>query len=273
MATLFDMKPSLRPLRPHQERAMTMLRQSIGRGNKRVVCQMPTGAGKTRLAAEIVNGALAKGKTVAFTVPAISLIDQTLDSFEHEGISDIGVMQANHERTDMGMPVQICSVQTLAKRGCPDTDIAIVDECHIGSKAITSWMDKRPQTLFIGLSATPWRKGMASEWQDLIVPVRMQELIDAGYLSPFRVYAPSHPDLSQVRTKAGDYHEGDLANVMGDAVLIADIVQTWLQRAEWRPTLVFAVDRAHASKLQKEFAQAGVTMGYCDAFVDRIERR
>lgn len=273
MATLFETMPEPRPLRPHQVLAMTMLRQSIGRGNKRVVCQMPTGAGKTRLAAEIVTGALSKGKTVAFTVPAISLIDQTLESFEHEGIADIGVMQATHERTDLRMPVQICSVQTLVKRGCPDTDIAIVDECHIASKAITDWMAKRPQTLFIGLSATPWRRGMAKEWQDLVCPVRMQDLIDDGYLSPFRVYAPSHPDLSNVRTKAGDYHEGDLANVMGDSVLVADIVETWLKRAERRPTLVFAVDRAHAAKLQEQFGRAGVAMGYCDANVDRIERR
>jgi DNA repair protein RadD len=40
--------------------------------------QLPTGAGKTRLAAEIIRGALAKGKRVAFVVPALSLIDQTV---------------------------------------------------------------------------------------------------------------------------------------------------------------------------------------------------
>ena len=47
---------------------------------------LPTGAGKTRLAAEIIRGALAKGKRVAFVVPALSLIDQTVAAFEAEGI-------------------------------------------------------------------------------------------------------------------------------------------------------------------------------------------
>lgn len=272
MATLFDQPFTARPLRPHQTKAMTLIRQSLLAGNKRVVCQLPTGAGKTRLAAEIVNGALSKGRTVAFTVPALSLIDQTVEAFASEGIDCVGVMQGDHELRNMAMPVQVCSVQTLDRRGCPDVDLVIVDECHLQHKILRDWMGKRPNVPFIGLSATPWAKGMAENWQDLVCPVGMQELIDQGFLAPFQVYAPTHPDLSQVRTKAGEYHEADLSEVMGERRLVADIVGTWLKLAEWRPTLVFAVDRAHAAKLQEEFRQAGVPMGYCDAFTDRIER-
>ena len=262
-----------RLLRMHQKRALVMLRESLLAGNRRVVCALPTGSGKTRLAAEIVSGALTKGNTVAFTVPALSLIDQTIESFAMEGIDSVGVMQGNHELTDMTQPVQVCSLQTLAQRGCPDTDVVIVDECHLRFKVLGEWMRKRPNTTFIGLSATPWARGMGEDWQDLVCPVRMQELIDAKFLSPFRVYAPSHPDLSGVRTQAGDYHEGDLADVMSENRLVADIVETWLKLAEWQPTLVFAVDRKHARKLQKEFEACGVPMGYCDAYVDRIERK
>lgn len=262
-----------RPLRPHQETGLTQLRQSLGRGNRRVVLHLPTGAGKTRLAAEIVNKALGNDKKVAFTVPAISLIDQTVESFSMEGIIDLGVMQASHALTHYGMPAQVCSVQTIAKRGFPEADVVIVDECHLRFKAISEWMKRDPRKIFIGLSATPWARGMSEDWQDLVSPVSMQDLIDAGFLSPFRVYAPSHPDLSNVRTKAGDYHEGDLAEAMGATGLTADIVETWLKYAERRPTLVFAVDRAHAAKLQLEFARAGVEMGYCDAYTDLIERK
>jgi DNA repair protein RadD len=46
--------------------------------------QLPTGAGKTRIAAEIIKRAVDKRKRVAFTVPAISLIDQTVAAFEAE---------------------------------------------------------------------------------------------------------------------------------------------------------------------------------------------
>ena len=102
-----------RPLRDHQRRAIDLLSSSYLAGHRRTVLELATGAGKTRIAAEIVNRALAKGKRVCFTVPAISLIDQTVAAFEGEGIEFLGVIQANHPRTHYGAPVQIASVQTL----------------------------------------------------------------------------------------------------------------------------------------------------------------
>lgn len=262
-----------RPLRPHQETALCQLRQAILEGCSRIVLQLPTGAGKTRIAAEIIKGARVKGNRVCFTVPTITLIDQTVAAFECEGIFDLGVIQASHSRTHYGMPVQVASVQTLTRRFLPETDIVVVDECHARFDVISAWMAAHPEVLFVGLSATPWAKGMADHWQRLITPVRMQELINAGLLSPFRVFAPSHPDLAGVRTLAGDYDESQLAGVMGQSQLVADVVETWLRLGECRPTLVFAVNCAHARQLQQQFAQAEVPMGYCDANVDRIERQ
>jgi DNA repair protein RadD len=49
-----------RELRPYQTRAIEMLRHSLGSGKLRPVLQGPTGFGKTRLAAAVVEGALAK---------------------------------------------------------------------------------------------------------------------------------------------------------------------------------------------------------------------
>ena len=127
-------------LRPHQERALSSLRNSLVSGHCRPMLQMPTGAGKTRIGAEIIRGALAKGKRVAFVVPALSLIDQTVAAFEAEGIHCIGVMQGIHERTDREQPVQVCSVQTVARRKRPDVDLVIVDEAHQMHKEIFLWM-------------------------------------------------------------------------------------------------------------------------------------
>lgn len=268
---LFDPPPVVKALRPHQERAIAMIRSSLAGGNRRIVCAMPTGAGKTRTAAEIVNGALAKGNRVAFTVPAISLVDQTVSAFEEEGISTIGVMQASHHRTNASQPVQVVSVQTMARRDRPDADFVIVDEAHIRSEALHAWMEAEPNKIFIGLSATPWARGMADHWQDLVIPTDVRELIDLGFLSPFKVFAPSHPDLSGVKIVAGDYHEGQLGEVMGG--LVADVVETWLRRGIGLPTLVFAVNLAHARQLVEQFADYGVRMGYCDAHTDLVERK
>lgn len=263
-----------KPLRAHQSLALDQVRQSIGIGKKKrpVIC-LPTGAGKTRLAAEIVKMALDKGNAVAFCVPAISLIDQTVEAFENEGIDRINVIQGQHPRRDPMARVHVVSVQSLAHRDRPDVRVVIVDECHQQFEVIKRWMQDCPDLVFVGLSATPWARGMAEHWDDLLLPVTMQELIDLGFLSRFRVFAPSHPDLTAVKITAGDFNEAELSEVMSDNRLVADVVDTWKARARGLPTLVFAVDRAHAELLQRQFAEAGVRMGYCDAYVDRIERK
>ena len=271
---MFDLfaKPEPRTPRKHQRQSIDRLRQSLARGCSRPCLQLPTGAGKTFVASMIVNGALAKGNRVVFTVPALSLINQTVEAFEAEGVTQIGVIQADHPRTDWTAPVQVASVQTLARRDRPDCEVVVVDECHIGSKVISEWMAECPDVPFIGLSATPWRQGMSSEYDDLIIGATMQELIDAGFLSSFRVFAPAHPDLSGVKTTAGDFNQGQLGEVMGEGQMVADVVSTWLEKGEARPTLCFAVDRAHAKKLQADFERSGVPTGYVDAYTDEVER-
>jgi superfamily II DNA or RNA helicase len=143
-ATLFPTLCDPRPLRPYQERSIDFLRGSLRSGHRRPVMQLPTGAGKTRIAAEIIRIALAKEHRAIFTVPRISLIQQTVEAFECEGIDAIGVIQGRHFRTDSTQPVQIASAQTLVRRATPSADIVIIDECHLGFEKIDEWI-KSPE--------------------------------------------------------------------------------------------------------------------------------
>ena len=263
-------------LRDYQQGAIDALREALAAGYKRPVMQAPTGAGKTVIAAALVNMAREKGKRVIFSVPAISLINQTVERFRANGIFDIGVIQADHEMTDPDQPVQVCSVQTLARRAIPQADLVIVDECHVMFKLYDKWMNDEAwkNVPFIGLTATPWAKGMgaAGRWDHLIIATTTNKLIDGKSLSDFKVYAPAHPDLSGVKTVAGDYELKGLAAVMDKGNLVADIVSTWLERGESRPTICFAVNRVHAKHIETQFKEAGVTAEYMDAFTKLEDR-
>src|SRR3546814_3172282 len=59
---------------------------SLAKGKRRVVAHLPTGGGKSLMAAKITEGARGKSNRVIFTVPAVSLIDQTVAAFEAEGL-------------------------------------------------------------------------------------------------------------------------------------------------------------------------------------------
>ena len=76
---------SLRSLRLHQESAIISLRRSLASGKRRPLLQAPTGFGKTLTAAHIIQRALDKGKSLALTVPALSLIDQTVVYAKSQG--------------------------------------------------------------------------------------------------------------------------------------------------------------------------------------------
>lgn len=260
---------------PFQEFAIFALKAALMQGHKRVMLRLPTGSGKTVISASIIRSALGKGRRVIFVVDAIVLVDQTIAKFQQDGIDAVGVLQAQHAWTDERQPVQVCSVQTLARRAMPPADLVIIDEAHGNHGFIWKWMDSPEWTNipFIGLSATPYTKGLGRHYTSLVSTVTTQNLIDQGFLSPFRVYAPGKaPDLSGVRTVAGDYHEGDLSEVMSKKHLVADAVESWLKHAENRPTLCYGVDCAHARSLHEKFQAAGVSSAYMDAYTIAEDR-
>jgi len=266
----------MKELRPYQEDAYQDLRATVGQGVRRIVVQAPTGSGKTRLAAEIVVGAQCKNNPLCFVVPAISLIDQTVEMFADEGIRDIGVIQADHVLTDWSKPVQIASIQTVRRRGAyPKASVVIFDEVHQLHKEHLKWLQHPDWTNvpFIGLSATPWTRGLGKYFDSLLVMSTTKELIAQGYLSTFTVFAADHPDLSGVKTIAGDYHEGQLSNVMQDNVLVANIIKTYQDKWNKGKTFCFGVDCAHAQMLQARFLEAGISCGYQDAKTTLSERK
>src|SRR5215475_9615677 len=262
-------------LRPYQEECLQAIRQTVAQRVFRLVVQAPTGSGKTLVAATIVEGARRKGNRLTFCVPAIQLIDQAVEMFFSEGIRDIGVIQANHPMTNWACPVQVASIQTIRSRGkYPESQVVVIDECHQLHKAHVKWLqDPEWQNVpFIGLSATPWTRGLGRYFESLLVMSTTQELIDLGYLSRFKVYAADHPNLAGVKIVAGDYHEGQLSAVMRENALVANIIETWRTRWNQDKTLVFGVDCAHAQALQARFLDAGINTAYQDANTSAADR-
>jgi len=269
--SLFDDAPAPSGLRPYQTDAIARVDEAIDHGVRRIMLQLATGSGKTLIASAMVRD---RDRPTIFTVPAIELVDQTLAKFDREGIRDVGVMQANHRATDSSMPIQIASIQTLMRREIPRADLVFIDEAHRLFSFYGKWFtDPAWKDIpFIGLSATPWTKGLGKLYEELIIAATTQDLIDLGFLSKFRVFAPAHPDLKGVRTVAGDYHEGDLGDAMDKSPLVADTVDTWLKHGRGRPTLCFAVNRVHAQHIRDRFVEAGVRAGYVDCFSTPVER-
>jgi DNA repair protein RadD len=272
---LFSPPPRSLPLRQYQYDNVVEILGRIWRGERRIVDKLPTRAGKTRIAIEIAKRFLIEGKRVVFVTPRKSLIEQTRRAFEREGFDHIGIIQAGRVR-DLSAPVQIASTQTLARREIPDADLVIIDECHLQFRVILEWMqDPTWQDVpFVGLSATPWAKGMGKHWDTLIQPVSILDLTDQGFLTPFRILAPPPlANLTGIKTTAGDYHKGQLSKRCDQPHIVGNVVATWLKHASDRKTLVYAIDRKHAQHLQERFKEAGIACEYVDGETPEPERQ
>jgi DNA repair protein RadD len=148
-------------LRPHQVRLLDQLEMALATGCNRVVVQAPTGFGKTIVAAHRLRRIQDAGKRAIFIVPALSLIDQSVEKLYAEGVKDVGVIQANHLLTNYARPIQVASVQTLQRREVPAADEIIIDEVHRWYRFYPALLaDSRfTQTPIIGLTATPCDQG------------------------------------------------------------------------------------------------------------------
>ena len=260
-------------LRPYQSESLDRLRDGIKQGCKAQILMAPVGSGKTTVASAIKQGANAKGKKAFFIVDSLELVDQAAARFLEDGMQ-VGVIQGQHHMTDYAAPIQVATIQTLKRRWpeMPESlkpDLIIIDEAHVLHSAheeLITWAAER-RVPVIGLSATPFRKGLGKVFDRMVVSVTTADLIEQGYLCPARCYAPSVPDLKGVKTAAdGDWQADALAEVMGDHDLMGDVVDQWLKLGEGRQTIVFAANVAHSRALCDRFRLVGINAAHIDGY-------
>jgi superfamily II DNA or RNA helicase len=186
-------------LRDYQEAAIRRARIEMRAGRKRVVIVLPTGAGKTRLAAAVVYSALGKGQRVLWLAHRSELVDQAYRTLAGFGLP-VGVLAATSEhQPDPSAPVQVASIQTLVARETvrPAADLLIWDEAHHASLAASTWaslLDAYPGVPLLGLTATPERgdgAGLAPLFDGLVIGASVAQLTKLGHLVPCEIIRPA----------------------------------------------------------------------------------
>lgn len=273
-------------LRPYQANAVEQARANGRAGVLRQIVYSPTGSGKTEIAIELIHSANRKGKRVAFIANRIGLVEQAARRLRRSGL-DVGVLQGdNTHRLDA--PVLACSIHTVARRGLPDIDLIVIDEAHAvaGSRHYRELLCRYSALPVIGLSATPFARGMGKHYADLGGPLferivqaaSIRELIDLGFLVDCDIYAPTEPDLSGVALVSNafgeqDYNERQLAAAVDKPSLVGDIVAHWKRLGRDLPTVCFATSIAHSKHITDEFNAEGIPAEHIDCYTDEDERR
>lgn len=256
-------------LRDYQVAGIEAIRAAIAAGRRRICVVAPTGSGKTKLAAFMVRQARRNLKKVAFVCDRINLIDQTSRVFDLEEIPH-GVIQGDHYRRVPWERVQVCSIQTVGRRKWPEANLIVIDECHSMSKTVKDKMAAEPDTIFIGLTATPFTKGMGKLYEAMVNVATTNELIERGFLAPYRIYAAREPDMTGVPIVGGEF---DVRETSKRALaVVGDCVAEYLKHGQDKKFICSAVDTAHVQELERQFMAAGVITRAYTYREDDVER-
>ncbi len=254
-------------LRPYQRAAIDALREHVRGGKRRLCLVAPTGSGKTVIAAELLRGAVARGKRVLFAVHRRELLHQSAVALRRVGL-DPWMFGAGSGAHPMAV-AHIGSIPVLARRELiPRADVVILDEAH--HAASPTWrrvMERYADAIIIGCTATPFRsdkQGLADLFEVSVIAATPSELIDGGSLVPYDAFAYDAPELHEVKITAGDYNQKDLGIACNTAVLVGAVVAEYLAHAHGRPALLFPVDVKHSRALCDEFRRTGVAAEHLD---------
>ena len=248
-------------LRPHQQKGIDMVRQSLRTGHMRPLLAAPCSYGKTYVSLTMMLAYAERGQRSVFFADRIKLVQQTADTLDRMGI-DYSVMQADDPRYDPRKLIQLASIQTAVQRPNMNFAFAVVDEAHTVYKGFKEkYLDRYDNIPFVALSATPFSKGLGQVWDDLLIPITSEELTELGYLAPIDYYVGSSVDTSNIRTRrlptgGTEFHPDDLgAAMMKDDQLSGDIVENYLRHSPdgSKRAIAFCPTIDHSKTLVEKF--------------------
>ncbi|QNJ56111.1 DNA helicase [Mycobacterium phage Heath] len=255
--------PAPRQLRDYQVAAANAVEQDWASGKNRVGVVLPTGSGKSSVIGEIARRAYRRGQRVVAMAHRGELLDQmkrdllAVDPTIPE--SDIGIVRA--EEDDHHCPIVFAMLQTLAtarrREALGKREVILWDEVHHagaeGFHTTFSELGGYDDALMCGLTATMYRNergviGLGDVIQKISYEKDIRWAIKKGFLVQPRgltVRIKGLDALNDVRSVAGDFHQGELAEVMEACTqYVVDAIK--LHAADRRPIIFAAsVDAAH----------------------------
>lgn len=275
-------------LRPYQnELEAAIYRAWNEQQHRNVLAVMPTGAGKTVSFGSIISQHQGVSCAIAHRQELVGQISLALARYgvRHKIIGPTKVIryiineQINELGTSFYDPNSQCAVagvDTLVRRAdklqhfLNQVTLWVQDEAHhvIKDNKWGTAAALMPNARGLGVTATPIRadgKGLGRHadgiMDTLIEGPSMRWLIDNGYLTEYRVFAPpSDLDLTDVTVSqaTGDYNPKKLKNAVQESHLVGDVVSHYLRLAAGKQGITFATDVETATEISVQFNQAGV---------------
>lgn len=221
---------------------------------------------------------------------SVSLQDRPFESiFPNSGgtgwIQSLRSFASLTRRKEGRLPAQarVAHIETIeCRRGIPVFNIrvgnhpsyfaegALVHNCHVLYKTALKRIEKKDETHIIGLTATPFSKGMGKWYEALVNVTTGNKLTAEGFLVPFKVWAAAEPDMIGAKVVAGEWTDEEASK--RSIKIVGDVVKEYRTHGDGRKSIIFGVDVAHCEELQRQFMAAGINVALYTYLTDDEER-
>ena len=244
---------------------------ALKKGAYHIMCQSPTGSGKTFIFSNIIARSAAKGKKVLVLSDRTELLAQTSMSLKEFGLQPF-VIQAGCKFVNENFQVYNAMSQTFKNRIKTEywqkflstIDLIIIDEAHKQEFNYLFESGLIDKTYLIGFSATPDRTGkmrqLALDYDVMVEGPSVKELIDLDDLVPDHYFGFTPPDMSGVGYDAmrGDYNTAQMFGKFNTPELRSGVVKNYLKHIPNTKTMIFCVNTMHAINTTLDFQKKGI---------------
>jgi len=249
-----------------QKDALKQLQNAHDWGRMAGVVIMPTGSGKTRIAA--VDSSRMDAKRVLYVAHTHEILDGAEREFAH--IYGANAVYRGWKYTDSTPTpsVYLSTIQSIsksfAKVDVQQYDYVVVDEFHhAAARSYRALISQAKPDFLLGLTATPFRGDKQDVIElcqkNVIVNFELRTGIDNGILVPYHYYGCFDDiDYSTLKHFAAGYSVNDLNKALIIPERDEAIINKWCAMAWDLPTLAFCCSQQHAKRMASSFIEAGI---------------
>ena len=263
-------------LRPYQNKIILETRDYFKRGIRSLVVNSPTGSGKTLLTAYMLKTCAEKNMAALFVVHRRELVKQVVLALTQVGVKhDIianGFLETRQHK------IKVCSIGALRNRAkrMPGPNMVIWDEAHhVAAKSWASLFALWPNTYHVGLTATPERldgQGLGQFFKAIVKGPSVRELIEQGYLSDYRIFAPPGISTEGMHVRAGDFAKEELSAAADKPTITGNALNEYLRHAMGKRAVAFCTSVEHSKHVVAMFMANGVPAVHVDGETDMQTR-
>lgn len=276
-----------RPLRDYQQVCVETVLDRFNQGDRKLYYKIPTGGGKTRVAAALIEKLASTYDLILFLAHRKELIWQTRAGFQEDipGMAGIGICMSSEKELDF--QVIVGTIQTVSRGSLEylldkHSKIAVfIDECHhiqpsnLYGKLISRVIQHNSENAIIGCTATDLRADNKPGLTDVLeccFTRSIEDLQNNGYLAP-TTWMPIHVGVDYSRVKTAtvdgetDYSQSELAVALYPSIW--EIVDKTISLIEKRPTVCFTPDVKMAQDLADAYNERLTPTGPFSGLIDK----